>query len=211
MSRQRSSKRSEPDHYTLRAKKEGYPARSVYKLEELNGKFHIFSRNSRILDIGAAPGSWSLYCLRNTGPDSIIAAIDLKELTIKNDPRLFFIQGDFFEESNLNRLLEKGPYDAVISDAAPATTGNRTVDAGRSFSLAAGIISLSGKMLKAGGNLTIKIFQGGDEKELTGMLNELFEKTKILKPKACRSESFETYIVGLNFTGSVNVRKSDGN
>ncbi|MDC7226450.1 MAG: RlmE family RNA methyltransferase [Spirochaetales bacterium] len=208
MSRQRSSKRSgskrsELDHYSLRAKKEGYPARSVYKLEELNSKFRIFNRNSRILDIGAAPGSWTLYCLRKTAKDSLVAGIDLKDLTIsKNDARLFFIKGDFFDEKNQSELLAKGPYDAVISDAAPATTGNRTVDAGRSFSLAAGIIGIAGLMLVPGGNLTIKIFQGGDEKELVGMLAEIFETAKIFKPKACRRESFETYIVGLNYKGS---------
>ncbi len=201
MSRQRSSKRSEPDHYSQRAKKEGYPARSVYKLEELNLKFKIFSSSSKILDIGAAPGSWSLYCLRKTGKNSIIAAVDLKDLTIENNERLFFVKGDFFDKSVQDRLLEKGPFDAVISDAAPATTGNRTVDAGRSFSLASEIINNASRMLVKGGNLTIKIFQGGDEKELVQMLSSSFNSSKIFKPKACRRESFETYIAGLGFNG----------
>ncbi|HAK46800.1 MAG TPA: 50S rRNA methyltransferase [Spirochaeta sp.] len=203
MSRQRSSKRSELDHYSLRAKKEGYPARSVYKLEELNSKFKIFKHNSKILDIGAAPGSWTLYCLRKTAKDSLVAAIDLKDLTIsKNDARLFFVKGDFFEDSSQKQLLEKGPYNAVISDAAPATTGNRTVDSGRSFTLASGIIGIADKMLVKGGNLAIKIFQGGDEKELVGMLADIFETAKIFKPKACRRESFETYIIGLGYKGA---------
>ena len=200
MSKRKSGKRSTPDHYTQRAKKEGYPARSVYKLEELNSKFGLFKKDAKILDIGAAPGSWTMYCLRNLGKNGLVAGIDLKDLTIdKSDPRLFFIQGDFFDEANLEKLLEKGPYSAVISDAAPATTGNRTVDAGRSFSLAAGIIDLAGKLLAPGGNLAIKIFQGGDEKELSEMLSGRFESTKIFKPKACRKESFETYIAGLGF------------
>lgn len=203
MPKQGSSKRSVLDHYSLRAKKEGYPARSVYKLEELNNKFKIFSRCSRILDIGAAPGSWSMYCLRNTDGKSLVAAIDLNDLSInKQDKRLFFVQGDFFNEENQSKLLDKGPYDAVISDAAPATTGNRTVDTGRSFSLAAGIIDIADKMLTKRGNLTIKIFQGGDEKELVGMLSDIFETARVFKPKACRKESFETYIVGLNYNGA---------
>ncbi|MDC7126316.1 MAG: RlmE family RNA methyltransferase [Spirochaetales bacterium] len=200
MPKKKSSKRSELDHYSLKAKKEGYPARSVYKLEELNSKFGIFKKNSKILDIGAAPGSWSLYCLRKTGKDSLVAAVDLKDITInKNEERLFFLQGDFFDEKIQSQLLEKGPFDAVISDAAPATTGNRTVDTGRSFTLAEGIISIADKMLCPGGNLAIKIFQGGDEKELANMLAKTFKETKIFKPKACRNESFETYLVGLNF------------
>ncbi|MBI9107741.1 MAG: RlmE family RNA methyltransferase [Spirochaetales bacterium] len=201
MSKQSSGKRSTPDHYTLRAKKEGYPARSVYKLEELNNKFNLFGHDDRILDIGAAPGSWSMYCLRKIGKNGFVAAIDLNDLTIDmSDKRLFFIRGDFFEEKNLSALLDKGLFNTVISDAAPSTTGNRTVDAGRSFTLAAGIIDISGRMLASGGNLAIKIFQGGDEKELVGMLLNHFKTAKILKPKACRKESFETYIVGLDFT-----------
>jgi len=201
MSKQRSGKRSTPDHYTLRAKKEGYPARSVYKLEELNTKFNLFGNNSKILDIGAAPGSWSMYCLRKTGKNSLVAAIDLKDLTIDtNEKRLFFIKGDFFDQKNLEALLEKGPFDTVISDAAPSTTGNRTVDAGRSFTLAAGIIDIADRMLAPGGNLAIKIFQGGDEKELVGMLSKSFKTARVFKPKACRKESFETYIVGQNYS-----------
>jgi 23S rRNA (uridine2552-2'-O)-methyltransferase len=201
MPKQSSGKRSTPDHFTLRAKKEGYPARSVYKLEELNIKFRLFGNDSKILDIGAAPGSWSMYCLRKLGKNGFLAAIDLQDLTIKkDDKRLFFIKGDFFDKKNLTALLEKGPYKAVISDAAPSTTGNRTVDTGRSFSLAAGIIEIADKMLAPGGNLAIKIFQGGDEKELVGMLANSFKTAKVFKPKACRKESFETYIVGLDFT-----------
>lgn len=200
MSKQRSGKRSTPDHYTQRAKKEGYPARSVYKLEELNSKFKLFGRSSKILDIGAAPGSWTMYCLKKLDKNGSVAAIDLKDLTIdKKDPRLFFIQGDFFDEDNLAKLQDKGLFTTVISDAAPATTGNRTVDAGRSFSLAAGIIDIADRMLAPDGNLAIKIFQGGDEKELVGMLNKSFKTAKVFKPKACRKESFETYIVGLGF------------
>ncbi len=149
-----------------------------------------------------APGSWSLYCLRKTDGNSLVAGIDLKDLSIdKQDKRLFFVKGDFFDNDNQAKLLEKGPYNAVISDAAPSTTGNRTVDAGRSFTLAAGIIEIADKMLVRGGNLTIKIFQGGDEKELVGMLSAIFETARIFKPKACRKESFETYIVGLNYQG----------
>ncbi len=199
MSKQKGGKRSEADHYTIRAKKDGYPARSIFKLEELNQKFGIFRKNSRILDVGAAPGSWSLYCLRKTGPDSIVAAVDLKELTIKPDKRLFFWQGDFFDEKIQAEIGEKGPYDAVISDAAPSTTGNRTVDAGRSYSLAEGIIGMIPVFLSEGGNFTIKIFQGGDEKALAEMLSPDFETVKIFKPKACRKESFETYLTGLNY------------
>ena len=201
MSRRSSGKRSESDHYSIRAKKEGYPARSVYKLEEIDKKFSLISPGSRILDIGSAPGSWTMYCLKKAGKNGLVASVDLKDVEIdKTDDRLVFVQGDFFDEAVQNSLLEKGPFDNVISDAAPSTTGNRTVDAGRSFTLAAGIIGIAEKMLKPGGNLVIKIFQGGDEKELVEMLAGKFATAKIFKPKACRSESFETYIAGLKFS-----------
>lgn len=199
MSKKNSSKRSDLDHYSLKAKKEGYPARSIYKLDELNAKFSLFNKNSKILDIGASPGSWSLYCLRKTNKNGFVVAVDLKDLSIKHDERLFFLKGDFFDENIQAQLLKMGPFDAVISDAAPSTTGNRTVDAGRSFSLASNIISISDSMLKKGGNLTIKIFQGGDEMELKKMIEIYFEKAKLFKPKACRSESFETYLSGINY------------
>ena len=201
MPKHKSGKRSEADHYTVRAKKEGYPARSIFKLEELDSKFGLLSKDARILDVGSAPGSWTLYCLRKTGKNSLVASVDLKELTIdRSDSRLFFIRGDFFDSEVKDSLSKKGPFDAIISDAAPSTTGNRTVDAGRSFSLAAGIIESAGELLKKGGNLAIKIFQGGDEKELVSMLADNFETVKIFKPKACRKESFETYLIGLNFS-----------
>lgn len=195
-------KRAQADHYSLRAKKEGYPARSVYKLEEIQKKYQIFTPGGKILDIGASPGSWTLYCLRNIGRKGEIAAIDLKPLTIKEDPRLFFLQGDAFSEENRVHLQNRGPYDTVISDAAPATTGNRTVDTGRSFSMAESILHEARRYLSPGGNLVIKIFQGGDERELLKRTEALFSKARLFKPKACRSESFETYLIGTGFTGS---------
>ena len=129
-----SNPRAVLDHYSLQAQKEGYPARSVYKLQEIQDRFQVFPREGRILDVGAAPGSWSLYVLRNTGPGAVLAAVDLKPLAAAGeDPRFHFIQGDFFAPENLEAFLGWGPYDTILSDAAPATTGNRTVDTSRSW------------------------------------------------------------------------------
>jgi 23S rRNA (uridine2552-2'-O)-methyltransferase len=154
-------------------------------LEEIDRKFRLIAPGSRILDIGSAPGSWTMYCLKKAGKKGLVASVDLKELTIdKSDNRLVFIKGDFFDKAVQDSLLSEGPFDTVVSDAAPSTTGNRTVDTGRSFTLAAEIIEIAEKMLKPGGNLIIKIFQGGDEKELVEMLSKKFETAKIFKPKA---------------------------
>jgi 23S rRNA (uridine2552-2'-O)-methyltransferase len=198
-----------PDHWALRARKEAYPARSVYKLKELDEKFGLLrgagSRGEkfRVLDLGAAPGSWSLYILRKLGGRVFLAAADLSPLSRDYDRGLFdgenffFARGDLFGEELRGLLLEKGPYRLVLSDAAPATTGNRSVDTLRSLSLAEAALGYAGAALEPGGNLAIKVFQGGDTGELLKRLRRSFASGKAFKPAACRSESFETYLLGL--------------
>ena len=195
-----SNPRAVLDHYSLQAQKEGYPARSVYKLQEIQDRFQVFPREGRILDVGAAPGSWSLYVLRNTGPGAVLAAVDLKPLAAAGeDPRFHFIQGDFFAPENLEAVLGWGPYDTILSDAAPATTGNRTVDTSRSAGLVEGILYQARNLLKPGGNLVVKLFLGGEEQNLAAFFRESFRTVKMFKPKACRKESFETFLIGLDF------------
>ncbi|MBN1647331.1 MAG: RlmE family RNA methyltransferase [Spirochaetales bacterium] len=192
--------RSEADFYTLKAKKEGYPARSVYKLEEILQKTHALRSGCSVLDIGAAPGSWSLYLQRKL--KARLVAVDLQPLKIPSGGQLVFFQGDFFSADTGEKLKPYAPFDAVISDAAPSTTGNRTVDAGRSYELVAGVIDACSKYLRAKGVLIVKVFQGGDEQELLVMMKERFSQVKALKPKACRKESFETYFIGTGYTKS---------
>ncbi len=198
-----------PDHWQQKARKEGYPARSVYKLKELEEKFALFKPPKagapmRVLDIGAAPGSWSLYVLRKFGAKSFLAAADLSPLSREFDKGLFsgdnffFIQGDITKEETRNVLFEKGPYTAIISDAAPATTGNHTVDSARSLALAEEVLFYAENILSQGGNLAIKVFQGGDSADLLKRLKLLFEKAQSFKPQACRGESVETYYIGLS-------------
>ena len=189
--------RDKPDHYTLQARKEGYPARSVYKLQEIQSKFKVLPVEGNILDIGAAPGSWSLYVSRTLKNRSRITSVDLKPLwqgiRIKG---MTFFQMDAFSEEFLVEAEKKGPFDTVISDAAPATTGNRTVDTGRSFTLASKVIETADKLLKPGGNLVVKIFQGGDEQKLLSLVKKGYNSAKLFKPKASRKESFEIFIIG---------------
>ena len=202
------------DFWTKKARAEGYPARSVYKLAELGEKFGLLKTRGvspHILDIGAAPGSWSLYLLRKfppsrkTGgvPAPLLAAADLVPLSREFDKGLFdrddffFVQGDVTGPGVRAALLERGPYTLVLSDAAPATTGNRTVDAGRSLALAETALSLADEALARGGNLAVKVFQGEDSGGLLARIKERFERAQSFKPKACRAASFETYLVGL--------------
>ncbi|MBN2657020.1 MAG: RlmE family RNA methyltransferase [Spirochaetales bacterium] len=194
--------REKPDFYAEKARKEGYPARSVYKLEEIQKKFNIIRPGYKIIDVGASPGSWTMYALRQTKGQGLVVGADLKPMGLKQSyPNFFFMQGDIFDEETIGFLAQKGPYDTILSDAAPSTTGNRTIDTGRSYSLVERIIGLAEPLLKEGGSMVVKIFQGGDEKDLLEYMRTLFGSVKILKPKAVRKESFETYFIGLEFKG----------
>jgi 23S rRNA (uridine2552-2'-O)-methyltransferase len=129
-------------------------------------------------------------------------SVDLSPLSRQYDGGLFdsdnfsFIQGDITDPVVRDSILEKGPYDLIISDAAPATMGNRFVDTSRSLELAEAVVSYAESALPGGGNLLIKVFQGGDVSQLLKRLRTLFKSAKIYKPQACRSESFETYYLG---------------
>ncbi len=219
-----------PDHWTLRAKKEGYPARSVYKLEEIVRKFDLLKglggrrggavarvstsgddarlgrvraseeRGPAILDVGAAPGSWSLWLLRQLMGRGTLVAVDIQDLGIAPaDANFAFLKGSILDEPVRARLRERGPYDLVVSDAAPATSGNRLVDQARSEELVEAVMGLALEVLAPGGALVMKIFQGGEEKRLIAELRGHFAQARAFKPEACRAESFETYLVAIGF------------
>ena len=190
--------RDKPDHYSIQAQREGYPARSVYKLKEIDEKFRIIRKGSNIIDIGASPGSWTLYVCRKLKGFGSIIAVDLKDLSSGiNCQNLKFYKDDAFSAGFQETAVKTGPYDTVISDAAPSTTGNRTVDTGRSYNLAEDVLNFALLNLKPGGNLVIKIFQGGDEHQLLDVIRTNFKTSKIFKPKASRKESFEVFLVGV--------------
>ena len=193
--------REKPDFYALKAQREGYPARSVYKLEEIQQKTGLLKKNLRVLDVGSSPGSWSLYTLKLLDGTGFLVGIDLAPVKLKTfPPNAFFFQGDLFDESSFVKLKEKAPYDVILSDAAPSTTGNRNVDTARSFRLVERVIDVAEQLLVPGGSLLAKVFQGGDEKVLLDRLNTRFGQTKILRPKAVRDESFETYFLATGLT-----------
>ncbi|GHT95951.1 ribosomal RNA large subunit methyltransferase E [Spirochaetia bacterium] len=202
------------DHWSLKAQKEGYPARSVYKLKELDEKFGLLPRSGwgrtgqdrapfKILDLGAAPGSWSLYLLRKMSGQGSLTAADLSPLSRQYDKGLFdganfhFIQGDITDGTVRDAILAHGPFNLIISDAAPSTTGNRSVDTLRSLALVEEVIAYTEAALTSGGSLAVKVFQGGDTAAILARIRGLFRTGKSFKPEACRAESFETYYVGV--------------
>ena len=188
-----------PDFWSRKAFSEGYPARSVYKLQEIDQRFGMIKKNGTVLDLGAAPGSRTTFLLRNIGEGGKVVSCDLNPLakSVRAD-NLTFLQGDLNDAEIRNKIRELGPYDLVVCDAAPLTTGNRTVDTARSQQLVEMAVWYAKAMLKQGGNFAVKIFQNGDQQMFLKALREIFTTAKGFKPEACRAESFETYLVGIS-------------
>ena len=178
------------DHYFLKAKRENYPARSVYKLKELDGKFKLFRQGMRVLDLGAAPGSWSLGAAEKVGRNGLVLGCD-----IQTTETVFPAQAPEFEA----RLDEIGPFDVVMSDMAPRTTGTKFTDQARSLELACEALTVARMRLKPGGSFVVKIFMGPDIQELLAPMRKAFGTVKSFKPKSSRAESKETFFVGMAF------------
>ncbi len=190
---------AKPDFWSQKAFKEGYPARSVYKLQEIDQKFGMLKKNYTVLDLGSAPGSWTTWLIRNLEGTGKVVSVDLNPLSksVKGENLVFF-QGDLLSEEIRTSITNEGPYDLVVCDAAPLTTGNRTVDTARSHALVQMAIWYAEKMLKTGGNFCVKIFQNGDQQKDLQKMRTIFTTAKGFKPEACRTTSFETYLIGLN-------------
>lgn len=195
------------DHYFLKAKRENYPARSVYKLKELDAKFRLLKPGMRVLDLGAAPGSWSLGAAEKVGAKGLVLACDIQSTETAFPPQVLFMQEDVFQRSAAfeARLLELGPFDLVISDMAPRTTGTRFTDQARSLELAREALTVACLHLKQGGNFVVKIFMGPDVQELLAPMRKAFGTVKSFKPKSSRAESKETFFTALGFRGGASA------
>jgi len=193
------------DHYFKRAKAENYPARSVYKLQELDAKFQLLKPGLRVLDLGAAPGSWSLFAAQKVGPAGRVLALDIQATEQEFPDNVRFLVHDAFEDSpELLAVMEPLlPFDLVMSDMAPRTTGVKFTDQARSLELCERARDVALKRLKPGGDFVAKIFEGPDAKGFQESLKPWFEKVRGFKPKSSRSESKETFILGLGFRGEV--------
>ncbi len=189
------------DHYAQRAKKENFPARSVYKLQSIDQKTRLIRKNDRVVDLGAAPGSWTLYAAERVGKNGFVVAVDLKPLSVAVPPNVLFLEDDVFEMDAMllpDLLKDEKKVDVVLSDMAPKTSGQKFVDQTRSFNLFMQAVDIAERLLRPGGRFTGKIFQGEDFEVARSRLRELFQTVKIVRPDAVRSESYEVYLVGLN-------------
>jgi 23S rRNA (uridine2552-2'-O)-methyltransferase len=181
------------DHLTQRAKAENYPARSVYKLEEIQKKFKVISPGSQVLDLGCAPGSWLLYAAKQVGTSGRVFGIDLKSIEIQLPENVTAIQDNILSLEN-NEFLTAG-LGTVLSDMAPATTGRKDVDAFRSFELCRMALETAENFLAPNGNFVCKIFQGNEFKKFEQAVKSVFRECKTFKPESCRKQSKEIYII----------------
>ncbi len=180
------------DHFSQKARKEGYPARSVYKLEEFDQKYKLLKTGQKVLDLGCAPGSWSLYAAQKVGPQGQIVGLDLSEVNATFPPQVTIFQADLLEAPKT--LVQKwAPFDLVLSDMAPKTMGRRDVDQARSLELCQMAWQWAADLLKLGGHFLFKIFQSQDGDNFIKTLP--FEKIIRLKPKATRSQSMEMFVL----------------
>ena len=193
--------RSGPDHYRARARAEGYAARSVYKLRELHQRHRLpFDGADAILDLGAAPGSWSQYVLRHTRPPTRVVSVDLDPIAPLDAERHVVITGDFTTAPIAAAIEQRGPYRVVVCDAAPKTTGNRLVDTARSEHLVTAAAAIADRVLAPGGALVCKLFQGGRQQPLIERLRQRYARVRRYKPAAVRKESMELYVVAFGRT-----------
>lgn len=185
------------DHYTQLAKKDNYPARSVYKLIEIQDKFNIIRNGDTVLDLGCAPGSWLLYASKIIGHKGLVTGIDLKPVTCKIPSNAKTYVGNILNLENHVATSISNRYNVVLSDMAPQTTGRKDVDSYRSFELCQIAHQYAIKKLSLNGVFVCKIFQGDKFKEFVNSIKTGFVKHKVFKPESCRKSSKEIYIIGM--------------
>lgn len=190
------------DHYFRKAKEQGYRARSAFKLEEIQIKFKVLKKEHKVLDIGAAPGSFLQYISTIIGPAGRAIGLDLQEIRDLKLPNVRTRVCDITKEDEVNLSLEEigiKMFDIIVSDIAPATTGIKDVDQARSVELSYEVLHIAENHLKDHGSIVLKVFQGEDFAPFIKKVKQMFSKVSCYKPKATRDRSRETYVVGLDF------------
>lgn len=185
-----------------RAKREGFAARSVYKLDEIDRRFQLLRRGMSVLDLGACPGSWSQYAVQRVGPAGLVVAVDKRTLDVSVAPAVVLHCDAFALEEDAVRAATGGrapPFDVVVSDMAPRTTGVPFSDHVASVELCDRALDLALGWLKPGGAFVCKVFQGEDEPGLRARIKARFGRVKALKPEGTRKQSVEHFLIGTGF------------
>jgi 23S rRNA (uridine2552-2'-O)-methyltransferase len=199
-SSQRWRQRQERDIYVEQAGRAGWRSRAVFKLEQIHSKERLLRAGMVCVDLGSAPGSFSQLAAKLVGPTGRVVAIDL--LPMEPIPGVDFLEGDFTQPDTLQALrtlVGPKPVDLVMSDMAPNLSGNRAMDQPRSMALLDEALLFATEVLKPGGDLLLKAFQGEGIDAFTRELKRRFKTVKTIKPKASRPESREIYLLARSF------------
>lgn len=186
------------DRFFHKAKAEGFAARSVYKLQEIDQKFKLFKSGQSVLDLGSSPGSWSQYASQKIGNGRLLG-VDLSPMTVSL-PNAVFIEADLRDLNLEDIFREHGfnpPFDIVMSDMMAKTTGIKSADAARSMELCELALDVAKRFLKPNGTFVCKFFQSGEFGKLRSDIKKEFERVEALKPESTRQISKEIFLVGL--------------
>jgi 23S rRNA (uridine2552-2'-O)-methyltransferase len=194
VSRRRPNPYRRPDAHTRAARAAGYAARSVFKLEEIDRRARLLRPGERVLDLGAAPGSWSRYAAERIGPEGRLLAVDRRPLAQALPPWCHALEGDVLALGDA--LAAAGPYDVVLSDMAPDTSGDRATDQARSHALFEAALDVAERMLDPGGAFVGKLFMGPDFEAARARMRALFDEVRVMRPEAVRTRSTEVFLVG---------------
>jgi 23S rRNA (uridine2552-2'-O)-methyltransferase len=207
MSGRKGNVYEKPDARTKAAKAQGFPARSVFKLEEIDRRVKLLRAGQKVLDLGAAPGSWSLYASQKVGPAGRVLAIDLQEIRQVFPANVKVAQGDALTLENA-ALSEFAPYDVVLSDMAPSTSGSKIRDQAGSLELCLRALDVALALGKVGSHFVAKIFMSGDFQIARKLAGERYEKCQVIRPEGTRQQSTEVFIVGLALRASTSPSNS---
>lgn len=185
------------DRYFKQAKREGYLARSAYKLIELDDARRILARGQRVIDLGCAPGSWLQVAAERVGADGVVVGIDLLPVSGVFPPNVRTIVADFTDAPLTDLLPAGSPADVVLSDMAPNTSGHG--DHFRSIRVCESILDAMPVLLRPGGSLIMKVFEGEAFPALLSRVRSMFADVKVIKPRATRDPSRETYVTARRF------------
>ena len=202
------------EFYTTLAKKDGYPARSVYKLREIDEKYKIIKKGDRVLDLGCAPGSWLLYISQKVGNKGKVVGVDIEEIKIPPKANIVFIKRSVLDlkvpilpskiehprwQIAIGKSDFKDKFEAVVSDLSPKTSGIKFLDAGKSLELAEKSFEIAKSVLLPDGNFVCKIFESEASDDFFKKVEICFDFAKRFRPKAVIRESKEFYIIGRGF------------
>jgi 23S rRNA (uridine2552-2'-O)-methyltransferase len=181
------------DHYTKKAKNDGFAARSVYKLEEIQKKWRVLTHGDKVLDLGCAPGSWSRYAKQQVGAKGKVVGVDIQE--VNGFAGEFLLASVYDLDLDSVKTLLGGSPDVVISDMAPATTGDRFTDHFRQIELASAALQIAANSVSPNGHFVAKVFDGQDAPAFIQECRTYFKQVRRLKPKATRGRSVEFFVV----------------